>query len=379
MFGTALLGFKPNRHEGKLTGLAAHNQTNLKLRTLLLELREKTYKLNKSLSSGFIRWKNVYTDPKLIVDQTTLKHLQSDFLEFSREEIAYEIQYITENDIVNYLGEHLSDFGLPICVAGGLFANIKINKRLLDEGFPNIYIHPAMGDIGTAVGALSYVQAIEDQRQSLLNVCIGPSYTTTQIESTLKKYNLDFKFIRDVERLIAVELAKGNTIARMAGPLEYGPRALGNRSILSSAQNYSQIETLNHKLRRNDFMPFAPAILGEQFEDCVENSERVRVPSLWMTVACNATSTFMNYAPFLVHVDDTIRPQCVDKDIYPSFHTILEEYYQLTGIPCILNTSFNMHGEPIVCSPCDAISTFIKAKIDILVIDNFVVYRMCQA
>jgi carbamoyltransferase len=375
MFATALLGFKPNRHEGKLTGLAAHQDENLSLRLKFQELRHR-YKISgQTLASQYLRWKDIETTPLLNVDNEVIKNISRSFPSCTREQVAYEAQFITEQEVIGYLKTHLPNFNLPICTSGGLFANIKLNKTILDMGFPRIYIHPAMGDAGLSVGSLAYVNSLEGKRFFLDNVFLGPSYTDYEIKLALNKYQLDYHVETNVEKFIAQCFAEGKLVGRMSGNLEYGPRALGNRSILCSAQNKEQIERLNNNLRRDEFMPFAPAILAEHFDECVTNSEAMREPSLWMTIACDATSTFINYVPALVHVDNTIRPQCVSKELFPEFHSVIEEYYDMTGIPTILNTSFNMHGEPIVCSPDHAISTFLRAKLDVLVIQNYVIIR----
>lgn len=375
MFATALLGFKPNRHEGKLTGLASYHEENLLLREKFCELRYQFRLSKKTLASQYLKWKDVASKPRLVVDQNKIQQISGPFPDYNREQVAYEAQLLTEQEVVQYLKKHLPTFDLPICVAGGLFANIKLNKTLLDIGFPNIYIHPAMGDAGLSVGGLSFVGSTKGQRNFLKNVCLGPSYSDDDIVQALQKFKLNYVWQENIEGFIAQRLVDGKLVGRMDGPLEYGPRALGNRSILCNAQNRKQIELLNGNLKRDEFMPFAPSVLEEHFEECVVNGNIMKEPSQWMTIACDATQTFKNYAPALVHVDNTIRPQCVSKELYPTFHKILSEYYNITGVPVVLNTSFNMHGEPIICSPENAIETFIMAKIDILTIGNYVVFR----
>jgi len=373
MFATALLGFKPNRHEGKLTGLASYQEENLQLREKFAEFRAHYLDSGLTLSSKYLSWKDIYTNPHLEVNYESINEISKSLPPFTREQIAYEAQYITEKDAIEYLKKHLPNFDLPICLAGGLFNNIKLNLAILTTGFPQIYIHPAMGDVGLSVGCLAYANSLEGNRNYLENVCLGPSFSDDEIIRAFIRQNLDYERVENVEEYIAQCIVEGKIIGRMNGKLEYGPRALGNRSILCNAQNSDQIKRLNDSLKRDEFMPFAPAILEEQFKECVKNWQVIQNPSLWMTIACESTQVFKDFAPELVHVDNTIRPQCVSKRLYPSFYRIIEVYYEKTGIPAILNTSFNMHGEPIVCSPEDAILTFIKAKLDVLVIQNYVV------
>jgi len=376
MFATAFLGFRPNRHEGKVTGLAAWGAANPTLRTRIMDLIDGRKRTGRALSSGLIRWKNIDSNPQLTVNREGLQQVGSNLSGYSREELAYEVQRTTEDEVIAFLKQHLPCLDLPLCVAGGLFANIKLNQRLLQLGFPGIYIHPAMGDAGLAVGAVAAMSGETlALRTSLDSVLLGPSYSEDRIEAALHGSGLAYRRSHDIQRAVARALADGKTVAFFGGRLEYGPRALGNRSILCSAQSRSQIERLNATLHRDEFMPFAPAILAEHFLSCIDGGERYYQPCLWMTISATASAIFKAYAPELVHVDGTIRPQCVTKDLYPRLHAIIEEYYAITRVPIILNTSFNLHGEPIVCSPEDAISTFVRTNIDLLVLEDFIVNR----
>ena len=168
-------------------------------------------------------------------------------------------------------------------------------------------------------------------------------------------------------------LAAGKVVARFDGRMEYGPRALGHRSILYHAKEPAVNQWLNQRLGRTEFMPFAPATLHEHRDGCYLNMKGAEHAAEFMTLTFDCTESMKQDCPAAVHVDGTARPQLVSADGSPGFHRILTEYYRLTGIPSVINTSFNMHEEPIVCSPDDAVRAFLQGNLDYLAIGNFLV------
>ena len=172
---------------------------------------------------------------------------------------------------------------------------------------------------------------------------------------------------------IAQLIAQGKVVARFDGRMEYGPRALGNRSILYQTTDVSVNDWLNKKLKRTEFMPFAPATLAEQANDYYHDIEGADYTAQFMTITFDCTDRMKRMCPGVVHIDGTARPQLVTSEGNPSFYAIISEYYKLTGIPSVINTSFNNHGEPIVCSPQDAIDSFKKGGLDYLAIGSFLV------
>ena len=153
--------------------------------------------------------------------------------------------------------------------------------------------------------------------------------------------------------------------------MEYGPRALGNRSILYQATDPSVNDWLNKRLKRTEFMPFAPVTLAEFADQCYENLDGAKYAAKFMTITFNCSDWMKQHCPAVVHVDGTARPQLVDGDTNPSYVRILQEYHKLTGLPCVINTSFNMHEEPIVCSPADALRAFLEGGLDFLVMGSY--------
>jgi carbamoyltransferase len=176
----------------------------------------------------------------------------------------------------------------------------------------------------------------------------------------------------NVEREIGRRLAEGAVVARFNGRMEYGPRALGNRTIFYQATDPSVNYWMNDALKRTEFMPFAPIVMAEHAGQCFNNIEGAENTARFMTITFDCTEWMAKTCPGVVHVDNTARPQLVSERDNPSAYWILKEYYRLTGIPCLINTSFNMHEEPIVCSPDDAIRAFKLGSLDYLAIGNWV-------
>ena len=179
--------------------------------------------------------------------------------------------------------------------------------------------------------------------------------------------------IRDSHKAVADRLARGQVVARCFGRMEYGPRALGHRSILYQTNDSSVNHWLNERLKRTDFMPFAPATLAEHADDCYQDLNGVRDTTRFMTVTVACKSSMAAKSPGAVHVDGTARPQIVDRETAPDFHAILSEYQARTGVPSLLNTSFNMHEEPIVCTPDDAIRAFLAGNLDWLALGDYMI------
>jgi carbamoyltransferase len=177
----------------------------------------------------------------------------------------------------------------------------------------------------------------------------------------------------DIHEAIAQLLAKGHVVARFTGAMEYGPRALGHRTILYQTTDPSVNDWLNARLKRTEFMPFAPATLIEFAASRYIGIDGATDPARFMTITFNCTEQMKQESPGVVHIDGTARPQLIDPETAPDFYQILSAYHRLTGIPSLINTSFNMHGEPIVCTPDDAMRSFQAGNLDYLAIGNWLV------
>ncbi len=353
---TKYLGFKPFHHEGKILGLSAHGdpgKVNIKFPFIL---KNNKLKFTGEIKSNYNVWPS----------------LKKQLKEYSREDISAWLQYHTEIFVVDIVKEWVERTGLyDIVLAGGLFANVKLNQRIHElPHVTSVYVFPHMGDGGLAPGACFY---INKQHISLKDVYLGAQYDNDFIGECLKKHNLTYKFYEDIEKEVALKIANKKIVARFNGRMEFGPRALGNRSILYEAKDPTVNDWLNKRLNRTEFMPFAPATLYEYRNECYKNVNGAEFTAQFMTITFDCTEYMKKTSPAAVHIDGTARPQLVRKDVNPSFYRIIEEYRKLTSIPTVINTSFNMHEEPIVRSPDDAIDSFLRGHLHYLAIGNFLV------
>ncbi len=353
---TKYLGFKPMRHEGKILGLSAHGDPFKVNFEFPFRLNSNKLKFTGTIKSNYEIWSS----------------LKKQLNKYSREDISAWLQFNTEKLVVNIVKEWVERTNIyDIVLAGGLFANVKINQRIHEiPGVKSIYVFPNMGDGGLAPGACFYICK---KKIKLSDVYLGEEYDNAYVETCLKKYNLPFKFYENIEEVIAKKLADKKIVARFNGRMEFGPRALGNRSILYEASDPSVNDWLNNRLNRTEFMPFAPATLYEYRNKCYKNVDGAEFAAQFMTITFDCTDYMKKTCPAAVHVDNTARPQLVRKEVNPSFYKIIDEYRKLTSIPTIINTSFNMHEEPIVRTPNDAIDSFLRGHLHYLAIGNFLV------
>jgi carbamoyltransferase len=354
---TSALGFKPSRHEGKIVGLAAYGDP----RVLGDVVRRRFVQ-----SDGGFR----------IVESNNQYFARLLATQFPKIDVAAAYQRVLEEVATAYVSHYIRATGVRhLVLSGGVVANVKLNQRLREiDGVDGIFVHPNMGDGGCGTGAalLEFVGRTELGAR-LPHVFLGPRFTSEQIADALQRAQLPFTNVHPIEPEIASLLASGKVIARFDGRMEYGPRALGNRSILYHAKEPAVNQWLNQRLGRTEFMPFAPATLYERRGDCYEGIEGAEYAAQFMTLTFDCTAAMKRDCPAAVHVDGTARPQLVSADANPSFHRTLSEYYKLTGIPSVINTSFNMHEEPIVCTPDDAIRAFLQGNLDYLAIGDFLV------
>jgi len=362
---THICGFKIYRHEGKITGLAAHGEP--KYYDILQDMIR--YKNGTFINYGRAKHKGAREKIKARVG------------DFTREDMAASVQKHLEDHFSRFFEYWFQQTNIPHAVlAGGVFANVRLNQTLLqcNDGVRSVFVHPNMGDGGLAVGAALDVWAQTESSRSakistspLKNAFLGPQYSDNEIEAVLKKEGVQYKHSDDIEKEVAELLAQGKVVARFSGRMEYGPRALGNRSILYQPTDPTVMDWLNKKLQRTEFMPFAPATLIEYADQCYLNIKDSQYTAEFMTITYHCTPWMKEHCPAVVHLDGTARPQLIDKTKNPSFYRIIEEYYKKTGLPCIINTSFNMHEEPIVCTPYDAVRAFNLGHLEYLAIGNF--------
>jgi len=357
---TEYLGFKPIREEGKVNALAA-NTDKLPLVDFAKQiLHHKNGRFNTH---------------NYLLPESPDKYPYSELKKFSKEEIAASFQRNLENEMKEFVRYWMKKTGTDrLALGGGLFANVKLNQRLMEmPEVKGIYIFPQMGDGGLGAGGV--FAYLKSEPAILQDVFLGPDYSDKQILESLEKSDLEYIFVKNIHAEVAKLLAQGKIVARFTGKMEYGPRALGHRTILVNASDSDTINWLNLKLKRTGFMPFAPAILDSEFDNYFINGSKAQHTSKFMNISLDVTEKMKKTCPGAVHTDGTARPQRVCDQCAPDFAAILQEYQKITGIPVLINTSFNMHEEPIVNNPDQAIEALKRAKLDYLAMGNYIISR----
>ena len=386
---TKYLGFEAHRHEGKITGLAAFGDPDVHYGVMkeCLRFEGNRFYTTYNINTSFYKLRLMARLFKGTFFRQPQMNLAVDFFRqrlrgCKPADVAAAAQKRLEDCMVSYVQEALERTGLNnIVMAGGVFGNVKLNQRIAQiTGVKNIFIHPDMGDGGTALGAAFLVWEKELSKRGekfigkrLDNVYFGPEYSDKEIEEALRKFNLPFAYSNNIEHEIAGLMSNKNIVGRFNGRLEYGPRALGNRSIIAEPTDKSINDWLNKRLRRTEFMPFAPSILDRAAPSFYRDYSRGAYAAEFMTITFDVEPDAQKVAPAVCHIDNTARPQVVRREQNPSYYRIIEEFEKITGLPIIVNTSFNMHEEPIVCSPEDAIRAFLAGSVDCLALGNFLV------
>jgi carbamoyltransferase len=352
---TSSLGFHPDRHAGKIVGLAAWGDPAILSDVLLgrIEQAPGDFRILDNLNVYFSR------------------HLAS---RFPKIDVAAAWQHVLEVVAVNLVRHWVRETRCDaVVLSGGVTANVKMNQRIheIDE-VERTFVYPNMGDGGCGTG-LATLWSWPGGARTVHDVYYGPSFTPAEIRAELEKAGLAFTEPTSLVHEVAKRIHNGEVIGRFGGRMEYGPRALGNRSILYHAKEPDVNQWLNKRLGRTEFMPFAPVTLWEARERCYVNVAGAEHTAEFMTMTFDCTEWMRNTCPAAVHVDGTARPQLIRREVNAEYYDILKEYERLSGIPCLINTSFNMHEEPIVCSPADAVRAFLQGNLDGLAIGPYFV------
>ena len=295
------------------------------------------------------------------------------------EDIAAALQALT-NDVVLHLTRHLHGItgSENLCLAGGVALNCVTNQVVFEEGpFAHLYVQPASHDGGTALGAAAYIwyHLLENTgHEAITHAYLGPSFTGAEIEAALQAHRLSYRASTRIEREVAELISQGNIVCFFQGGMEWGPRALGNRSLLADPRNPEMRAILNQKVKHREyFRPFAPSVLHEEAANWFHIGKATSAAE-YMLMTYPVRAEVRGKIPAVVHVDGTSRIQAVRQANNPRYHRVIAEFCNITGVPMVLNTSFN-DSEPIVCTPEDAINTFLKTEIDYLAIGDFLVSK----
>jgi carbamoyltransferase len=380
---TKRCGFKMSRHEGKITGLAAYGNpdagyarlarhvTVVDGRLRLVGLRRNSL-MEKLLRRGFRLLGKVRTFGAFqLVDTCS---------DLSNKDVSAAMQRLLEDRIAEIVHYWVEKTGIrDVVVAGGIFANVKFNQRIGELAcVDSLFVFPDMGDGGTAYGAAMYSEVQRKgyipAQSRLPDVYLGPEFSDEEIKVELEKDSrIKFYCSDDFAADTAKQIAEKRIVGWFQGRMEYGPRALGHRSILASPVDATINKWLNDRMRRTEFMPFAPSCLYEYADELFEiHKSTLKKPAEFMTITFRMKDEWAKRAPAVSHIDQTARPQLVRSDAEPLYHRLLSEYLCLTGLPLLINTSFNVHEEPIVCRPEEGIKALQTGMIDVLSIGSFV-------
>ena len=406
---TYYTGFKVNSGEYKVMGLAPYGEPIYKDLILdnIIDLKEDgSFRLDQSYFdyvSGLTMTSKKFSD----LFEHPVRNPDEDLLTEFHMNIAASIQSVTEEIILRITRNLAKEFDIPnLCMAGGVALNCVANGAILKDGsFQNLWVQPAAGDAGGALGAAQAVWHSElgnprtiSEEDDMKGSYLGPSYTDSLIKAELENMGAIFTKIPmgEVATTTANLLAENNAIGWFQGRMEFGPRALGSRSILADPRSDTTQKNLNLKVKyRESFRPFAPSIMREHLSDWFE----LERDSPYMLLVANVRKELrkkmtdqeenlfgidkLNVSrssiPAVTHVDYSARIQTVHQETNPLYHSLLKEFQKITGCPILVNTSFNVRGEPIVCTPSDAFRCFMGTDLDFLVIGNFVLDKRHQS
>lgn len=375
-----VFGFKGAKHAGKFMGMAPYcTEVPAKLEKKLHDIVQVD---GFDIINKFSRQHGTKTHEQRVVE------LKNKFGQFEAPEVARALQERTEDILTEMVKTAISKTGYKnVALAGGVVANVKVNQRIYElDDVDKIFIHQNMGDGGLGVGAALDLWSNKEPsfRPKLLeDVYLGPSFTDEEIRTDIdrtdipEEYHVEFYDSRDlIAEQAADMLAEGEVIHIFTGGMEYGPRALGNRSILYQPTDQTAIKWLNDHLDRTEFMPFAPVTLSDYATDCYIGYDSELCPAAeFMTITFDCTEEMKERSPGAVHIDGTARPQIIRKEVNPFYYDMIDKYRERTGIPTLINTSFNMHGEPIVCKPIEAVRSFINCDTKALVLENTMITK----
>lgn len=376
---TFMMGMVPLEHEYKLMGMAPYApKTGQKL-------GHDVYKniLHFSSKNPLI-WKRKKGLPPVQMLYPYLRK-KTELLRF--DWIAAGIQQFTEEMLIKWVKNCIKETGVNnLVLSGGTFMNVKANQKISElPEVENLFIFPSCGDETNSIGAAYNFYYKENPNSPILgldHLYHGPDETDKencikyikQLEKE-NKINFTYLFIDNIELEIAKLLAKGEIIARCKGPMEFGARALGNRSILSDPTDLLKITEINNMIKKRDFwMPFAPVILKERSQEYIHNPKNIDAP--YMIITFNSTEKYKEFIGGIQQIDLTARPQLVYKKNNTDYYRILKEYEKLTGKGVLINTSFNLHGLPIVYGPKEALHVFVNSGLKHLALGNYLLTKV---
>lgn len=404
---TKLLGFRPTRHEGKITGLAAYGKPGPLVEAFSnffyynnegrldrfpgddLDKYWKQYNIGSKL--GFKRKVNLETSES--ADgieygkrfEVLLERIKELMQGHSKEDVAYACQKVTEQVIINetsrVLKKYYGDKKVTVGLAGGVFANVRVNQMIYEmDEVDNVFVQPAMGDTGLAIGAAILADIalgnrdVNTAQYKFKDTYIGPDFGDS-VEAFLEtiKNEAEVSKMEQPAKDIAQMMKDNLVVGFWHGTMEWGPRALGRRSMILNTFDRTVNDSVNKRLSRTEFMPFAPSVIDYMVKTYMPKYVESCPAGDYMTMTYDVAPQFHEELQAVVHVDGTARPQVVKKETNPYYYEIIDEFYKLTGCGAIVNTSFNAHEEPIVSTPAVAYKALKEDRIDVLVLNEYLV------
>ena len=365
LYVTNVCGFKKAYHAGKVTGLAAHGDPE---RTIGF--------FRKYIPWDEAQGKYVSYGPALT---RLLRLMHREFKDVDIKHVAAGMQRHLEETFAKMALHYKRKYGLNrVALTGGVHANVRANQTIAELGWDGVYVFPHMGDGGLSVGA-SYLALAEQspepiRSRPLKDVYLGPVYAENQLVDALKGQPLPYSKPADPEEVVAKAISEGKIVARFDGRMEFGPRALGNRTIMYQTTDARVNTWLNKQLRRTEFMPFAPVLRACDAPAFMRGyGAATEYTSQFMTITYPVTERCKKEAPAVVHLDGTARPQVLQPGVNDGYYRVLEHYHRMTGLSVLVNTSFNLHEEPIICTPEEALRSFVESNLHVMLFGPFVV------
>lgn len=380
---TEYLGFEMLDGEFKVMGMAPYGDPNRFDFSRLIHCENGEFKVNTKLVNtvGFRRYKKngkgYFFSPELIDWLGPMR--EGDEKDEPYIDYAASIQALLEKCALHlidyYLGDIIRETG-KVAYAGGVALNVKLNQRIIAmPGVKELFVQPASSDAGTAIGAASYASQLAGVPvEKMEHVYLGPSYTTQQCIDACERYTqpVSWQYLNDVCADTAKILADGNPVAWFQGRMEFGPRALGNRSILGSPNHPGVADRINAQIKyRERWRPFCPSMLDKVAPEILQTNH----PSPYMTFTFDVAESWKSRIPEVVHEDGTARAQIVTRATNARYYELIEEMEKLTGNAVVLNTSLNRRGEPMVCSPTDALNMFFGSDLQYLVMEDILITK----
>jgi carbamoyltransferase len=368
---TGFLGFVPNSDEWKVMGLAPYGKPSVDL-SMFMDLHTTPYRVHTerlvgSGSSTYAGWPAALGSPREPDSEISELH----------KDIAYAVQDICEHAMLNVVRLALEKTGSRnLCLAGGVALNSKANGKIAAAGIvDNFFVQPAASDDGVALGAALAPFLDGGQRLTLKpmrHAYLGPSFDDEAIKAALSTYKIRSSRLSDPAATAAEFLSQGKILGWYQGRMEFGPRALGNRSIIADPRDREMNAKVNNAVKfREWWRPFAPSLKKEAAPEYLESAR----DSPFMILTAQVRPEKRDVIPSVTHVDGSARPQTVEKEINPLYYRLIDEFGKRTGVPVVMNTSFNLRGEAIVHTPTDAIRTFFSSGMDALFLDSYLVEK----